>query len=278
MAGKHAWSAGAMLVPSISTHGVRQLTLLDEPTSDRHAAVVAAVAPTIEASLGDEVVANRVAEASVSPPTLRLGGWRSGRVRFAGAARALALDAGAMLVADVRRCYASIGDAVVGDALERSGCGSGDVRAVLAFLDDVHRVGVSGLPVGPEPSAVLANAVLARADDAIRAFGARHLRWVDDFWIFAPDRDAASAAVSGLRNALGSAGLSLSPAKTRLIDRPGEIAEVVATGRVSAGTGRYHRPSDANPLPGIHGPHVVVPAEGGVGNGRWTPRAAGWLG
>ncbi len=278
MAVEHAWSGGARLVPSIAARRVRWLTLLDEPTSNRYAAAVAAVAPAIEARLGDEVVANRVVEASVSPPTLRLEGWRSGRARFATAARALSDGVGAMLVADVRRCYASIADAVVGDALERSGCAARDIRAVLAFLEGVHRAGVSGLPVGPEPSAVLANAVLTEADDAIRQSGARHLRWVDDFWIFTPDREAASAAASGLRNALGSARLSLSATKTRLVDRPAEIAEVVSRGRVSPGAGRYHQPSDANPLPGIHRPHAVAPAEGGVGPRGWAPRAAGGLG
>ncbi len=146
MARERGWSGGARLVPSITAHGVRWLTLLDEPTSNRYNSVVAAVAPAIEARLGDEVVANRVAEVSVSPPTLRLEGWRSGRARFATAARALSNGAGGMLVADVRRCYGSIGDAVVGDALEQSGCAARDIRAVLAFLGGVHRAGVSGLP------------------------------------------------------------------------------------------------------------------------------------
>jgi hypothetical protein len=265
-------------VPASTGSGVRRLTILDGPMSARYAAVVAAVAPAIEAGLGGEVVANRVAEAAVRPPLLRLELWRQARIRFSIAASALSPTAGAMLVADVRSFYPSIGDAVIRRALEGMGCSGSDVRAVSAFLRGLHPSGVTGLPVGPEPSAVLANAVLAEADDAVRRSGARHVRWVDDFWIFAANRDCASAAAAALRGALGSAGLALSAAKTRLIGRPFEIAEFIASGRVSVEAGRYHRPSDADPLPGIHGPHPFVPTQGGVGPGGRTARAAGGLG
>src|SRR4030095_3076129 len=46
--------------------GVRWLSLLAPPTEARYAAIVASVAPTIEASLGPEVVANRASLGATS--------------------------------------------------------------------------------------------------------------------------------------------------------------------------------------------------------------------
>ena len=42
-------------------------------------------------------------------------------------------------------------------------------RTPSAFLERLHERGVRGLPIGPDPSAVLANAVLAEMDRAIRS-------------------------------------------------------------------------------------------------------------
>lgn len=257
--------------------GVRWLSFLDRPTAARYASLVASVAPTIEAELGEEVVANR-ARAGVSPIGLRLRPWQPARDAFLRKGRRLAPDAGVFVVADVHRCYPSIGADLVGRTLRRLGCARSEVLDLTALLEAIDEAGSSGLPIGPDPSAVLANAVLAGADGVLRAAGVRHLRWVDDFWIFAPDNRQAAAALRSLGGWLEGQGLSLAPGKTRMLERPEEIASVVTGGRVSLATPRYHRRSDAHALSGVHGPHPVPPAERGVGADRRTPRAAGRLG
>jgi hypothetical protein len=257
--------------------GVRWLSIFDRATAARYGALVASVAPTIEAELGEEVVANR-AVAGMPPIGLRLRPWRPAREGFLRSGHRLALAAGSFVAADVHRCYPSIGPDLVGRTLHRMGCARGDVLGVTALLEAIEEAGVRGLPIGPDPSAVLANAVLAGADEVLRTTGVRHLRWVDDFWIFAAGRREAVAALRSLGGWLEARGLSLAREKTLMLDRPEEIAAVVGRGRVSLATPRYHRPSDAHALPGVHGSHPVAPPEGGVGLDRWTPRPAGWIG
>lgn len=271
-------AATTSLVPAPRPGGARWLSVLDAATANAYAAAVARVAPLVEGALGDEVVANRVAMAGPGPPFLRLQPWLRARARFLMTARRMSAAAGTLLVADVHRCYPSIGPDLVSDSLVRLGCKESDVHDVVAVLQAVTLAGVPGLPVGPDPSAVLANAVLAPADHALRDMGARHLRWVDDFWVFAPSSGAGEAALRQLRTSLGEAALTLAAEKTRLIDRPEEIAAVVAGGRVSLTAPRYHRPADAHPLPGVIRAHPVAPAEGGVDPRRWTPRATSGLG
>ncbi len=256
--------------------GVRWLSFLDAPTTARYAALVSSVAPAIEAALGEEVVANRALTAS--PIDVRLRPWRPAREAFLRSAHNMALAAGAFVAADVHRCYPSIGPDLVGRTLRRFGSERADVQAVTAMLEALEEAGVSGLPIGPEPSAVLANAVLAGADEVLRAAGVRHLRWVDDVWIFAAGRREAVGALGSLGRWLEGQGLSLAPEKTRVLDRPEEIAAGITDGRVSLATRRYHRRFDAYALSGVHGPHAIAPAEGAVGPHRRTPRAAGWIG
>src|SRR5438105_14714952 len=89
------------------------------------------------------------------------------------------------------------------------------------MLRRFEAAGRRGLPVGPEPSAVLANAVLSAADRTIASQGVRHLRWVDDFTVAVPDRDAARRVLEAVRGSLIRFGLEASPEKTRIIDADG---------------------------------------------------------
>ena len=88
--------------------------------------------------------------------------WRTER-RRSRAAPGLAARRPTIAIADVRRCYASISPSIVGAGSVDLGIASaGEVGAFLARLE---RTGGEGLPVGPEASAVLANAVLAHVDE-----------------------------------------------------------------------------------------------------------------
>ncbi|HEU4864929.1 MAG TPA: RNA-directed DNA polymerase [Actinomycetota bacterium] len=197
--------------------GVRVLTLLGPAAREEYLALVAPVAPAIESALSDRVVAHRVAWCEDDPPTLRLRPWRIERRAFAIRLRDLLAGASTIAIADVRRCYASISPSTVERVLGELGVGS--ASEVGAFLSRLERAGGRGLPVGPQASAVLANAVLASADEALRAAGVAHLRWVDDVVIAAAGPSDAERAIAVLGDAVAGLGLRLNERKTR-IDPP----------------------------------------------------------
>ena len=72
--------------------------------------------------------------------------------------------------------------------------------------------GYEGLPIGPPGSAVLAEAVLAEVDDALRPLP--FLRWADDYLISVPSERAAGEALERLDAALARVGLRRSRPKT----------------------------------------------------------------
>jgi hypothetical protein len=210
----------APVVP-IHTRGPRRrLDVLHPAMASRFTALVAAVAPAVEGRLSPNVLANRVAFSSADPPLLALHGWRSERRRFAERLHAYAASASALLFTDVARCYGSIGSDVVGDAL--SACGVADllIRRIVAMVGVFPRVGVAGLPVGPNASAVLANAVLSAVDAALDGAGLRWLRWVDDIVVALDDDRAADEALAAVDAALASLRLERNRGKTRVVAPP----------------------------------------------------------
>jgi hypothetical protein len=190
----------------------RRFVVLDAPTRERYVELVARSAGAIEEILSPSVMANRVASWSVRPPELMLRPWRLERRLFAARLARLAARRRTIAFADVRRCYASMSPSIVGDALGRAGIPT--ACEVEGFLAGLERIGVEGLPVGPDASAVLANAVLAQVDRTLREAGIEHLRWVDDVVLSGGD---APAALSVFRAALATIGLRTNEAKTRIL-------------------------------------------------------------
>jgi len=211
--------------------GVRRLAILAPADDAAYRRAVARLSEMLERVLGPEVAANRVAPG----PGLRLRPWRAERRAFAGARLALLGGAAVVVKADVRECYPSIRPEAVDRALIGLGAWSSDVVAIRRILERFGGEGILGLPIGPDPSAVLANAVLARADHAVRAAGSRHVRWVDDVWAVARNERHAGELLDRLRETLAVIGLSLNDAKTRVLDR----AEVRASLRRSGVLGAY---------------------------------------
>lgn len=204
--------------------GVRWLARLDPVDRARYRSLVAPLAPVVERSLGVEVLANR-AVGRGRWPTVRLEAWRRARATWARRVEAaLASDlTRAALITDVAACYASIEPEVVARRLRASGAPGPRVESLERFLHDLGERGVPGLPVGPSPSALLANLVLAAPDEHVRAAGLRHIRWVDDVIVFAPGRRAALRGYDAFRRALDELGLHPNPRKTVLLDDPAEV-------------------------------------------------------
>jgi hypothetical protein len=239
--------------PHVSAGRTRLICRLDPRTEADYARPVARASAAIERSLGPEVVANRVDTASVARAEVRLRGWRAERSAFRRAA-ASAFGQGLVLRADVAACYASISPPAVRDALDACVADPRDVDACVGVLRRIAAAGVEGLPVGPAPSAVLANAVLAGADDVLRARGATFLRWVDDWFIGVRSQADAVTLLDALARALWRRGLRLNASKTRL----------APAGDARPSLAEYHRAADAHAVPGLPRPHAVVPVDGGV--------------
>jgi hypothetical protein len=205
---------------------------------DYHASV-APLVDRIECALGPRAVANRARSTRVGPPAVALEPWSTPRRRFRRLAVWLAGVTGRSSVAamaDVRDCYGSIRDDVLEQRLCALGVDAGEIRRLRGVLDRVHERGIRGLPVGPEPSAALANAVLQGVDRVLEERRVRHVRWVDDVWMFARNERSAASAMHALEDALGDIALSLAPEKTRLIATEAFAECVRSEGISNAGT------------------------------------------
>ena len=231
---------------SIPKHGgVRWLTDLDEADDAAYRAAVAPLVGSIERSLGPEVVANRTRSGSRG---WRLAAWTRARAvweRRLSSALATAPPPTAFAVADVRSCYPAISPATVLRTLGPAGAPA--ARLLERFAD----AGVRGLPVGPDPSAVLANAVLAPLDEALRRAGVAHVRWVDDLVVWGERADVVRA-LAGAHRAASALGLELHAAKTGIVE------DRAAIGRASCGRSWASREAAAR-VDGPSGPIIAAP-------------------
>jgi len=129
-------------------------------------------------------------------------------------------------VTDARACYPSIRADVVATRLLGIGVPPEAAAEIASWLRAFRDVGIDGLPIGPPPSAVVAEAVLSAGDDAVRSAGAAHVRWVDDVVIFAADRWTGIRALDALRRGWRDVGLDLHEGKTAILTDPCALARV----------------------------------------------------
>jgi hypothetical protein len=209
----------AQVVSIPTASGTRSVVTLHPAIASRYARIVAPTVPLIEAGLSPRVVANRVASVSTTPASIVLRPWRVERRGYARLVRTLAPPGDRLVLADVRACYSSIAPSVAERRLRSLGVGAPQASAVARFLEWLgDRADVAGLPIGPAPSAVLANAVLAEVDERLDVAGRRFVRWVDDVVVGVSSPDDASAVLELIDEALQRVGLDRNDAKTRFAD------------------------------------------------------------
>ena len=207
--------------------GLRWITLLDPAGDAEYRQAVSPLAGRIERALGPEVFAIRTRPA---PGGWRPAPWGPARAAWRRAIRDVVdrpSRGTAFAVADVHDCYGSISPETVEALL------GPEAAHAVAVLRRLHERGVRGLPIGPEPSAVLANAVLSEIDRAIRRTGAQHLRWVDDLVLWGTKVDV-SRALDSLDDITGRMGLELHRTKTRLLADRQEARTIALGGRDSS--------------------------------------------
>ena len=222
----HARGPRLLPIPKLGG-GTRWLTELDPAGDADYREAVRPLAGRIERSLGPEVLAIRSAPRgdawSLRPWTPARAAWRrSVRRVIREATRATTFA-----VADVHDCYGSISPETIAALL------GPEAAQAIVLLRRFQEGGVRGLPVGPEPSAILANAVLARLDEAIRAHGITHLRWVDDIVLWGPPGDVRTA-MSALAATATAVGLRLHQRKSRILEDRDEAAAVLLGDRDSS--------------------------------------------
>jgi hypothetical protein len=195
--------------------GVRRLARLSERDGRRWHGLTGRVAPLVEGALPANVLANRVvgggAGFALEPVGLALRRTRRATSRFD--------RAPVVLRADVRSFYASVSPTVLAATLTCLGASRCDAHEAAAMLDGWGSHGYPGLPIGPPGSAVLANAVLRPADDALGRF--RFLRWVDDYLVAAASDRAAEEALERIEETLSRLSLALNRSKTVIEQRNG---------------------------------------------------------
>jgi hypothetical protein len=162
----------------------------------------------------------------------RLDPWWPARRAWRRAVSSALRDPGVVVVSDVRDCYGSIGSVAVRAGLARAGSSCPD--ELETFL---RTLPAPGLPVGPDPSAVLANAVLAIADDAAARAGAAVVRWVDDVVLAGGDRCSVVAAFDAWSSALAAVGLAPNEAKTRPVAEAACVRGMLLSAPASGGGG-----------------------------------------
>ncbi len=207
--------------------GVRWLTRLDPAGDAEYREALHPLAGRIERALGPEVLAIRTRPA---PGGWRLASWGPARAAWHRTLRSVLSEAArgtTFAVADIHDCYGSISPETIAALL------GPDAAHAVDFLRRVHERGVRGLPIGPDPSAVLANAVLSEMDRAIRSTGARHLRWVDDVFLWGSGADVRHA-LRALDDAAARMGLTLHREKTRVLADRHEARAVALGARDSS--------------------------------------------
>jgi hypothetical protein len=169
----------------------RVLTRLDAGERWSYDVAVALAFPDIR--LGPAVFGSPARTTSLAVQRRR---WRS-------AVRARAAGARSVVVSDVAACYPSIREPAIRMAAARAG---GDPTPLLRAIASYRRIGGDGIPIGPSASALVADAVLALADDGARTAGCPPVRWVDDV-VFAGDRDAVARGSRAWRRMLVDLGM-----------------------------------------------------------------------
>ncbi len=246
--------------------GLRWLTRLDPADEAEYRDAVRPLAGRIERALGPEVFAIRTRPA---PGGWRLDamGTRPRRVAERRCAERSARRPGARRSPSPTSsdCYGSISPETI--AQRSSGRRP---RTPSPSSGASTRAGVRGLPIGPDPSAILANAVLSRA-------GPRHPD------ARAPDTsDGSTTSSSGVRR--GDVGSRAARARRRR-RRPGARAPSArrpGSSRIGERPGRSRSASETplssrrreDPLPRIADRHPLPPDDGGVDPRRRAPRAA----
>lgn len=201
--------------------GFRAVTQLEPVDTLLYAALVHQLAPVVEAG---RAPVTQVFSFRANPDPVDGHLWRAdlGWREFVEVSGTLSteFDRTHVLVADISDCYGQIAPDSVREALEDLGITAERANCVSRLLLSIAGPRGRGLPVGPHPSALLAEAVLGRVDEHLKREGRPWVRYVDDIRIFCSSlRDARRAWLALASFVTERLGLGLNDTKTRILTR-----------------------------------------------------------
>jgi len=124
-----------------------------------------------------------------------------------------------VLVADIADFYNQAYHHRIETVLESAGISAARARNIGRYLGGFTAKQSRGLPVGPTPSILLAEACLDDVDKHLMRKGHEHVRYVDDFRVFCRSRRHAIRALEELTRYLYTAHrLTLQDSKTHIVD------------------------------------------------------------
>ncbi|MEX0991990.1 MAG: RNA-directed DNA polymerase [Actinomycetota bacterium] len=203
------------------TGGTRIITHLATREAARYARLVARVTRQVDGALARGVATDRLACGGRA-----LESSRGARRRFRAALTDLRGADIVLARVDVRDCFPSITPVTVERCLVDLGCHPTEVLPVRRFLEELGDLGVRGVPVGPQVSGILANAVLQQVDRSLEREHVPFARWVDDVFVAAADERSATDIVERIAETLSAIGLRLNRDKTGI--GPGHAADRLA--------------------------------------------------
>lgn len=153
-------------------------------------------------------------------------GWHE----FQTASIAQASEHGFVLRCDISDFYPRIYHHRLENALKSGTKKSEAAKRIMAIVSAIAEGPSYGLPVGGPAARILSETLLNRVDRLLISEGIRFCRFVDDYVIFAKEKESAHSALIKLSNILlANEGLSLQKTKTRILSS----AEFLATSEFS---------------------------------------------
>lgn len=132
-----------------------------------------------------------------------------------------------VLATDIADFYNRIYLHRVANSISAVGCPSGTGRTVETFLMNLNGKTSQGIPIGPAPSIIMAEAVLTDLDQFLANHGAIHARYMDDFRIFGRSREHLEGLLEDLVSHLfDQHRLQVASAKTSIRESSSFAADV----------------------------------------------------
>jgi hypothetical protein len=222
----HHLQAPLLVMATKGSGTVRPFVRLAAEDHLLYQALVDKLAPAIEGALPprDRVFAYRQTVENDDDQFAGTPRWSD----FAAAARAeLQAEPGAYcLRADVSGYFLQVDPGELERGLLETGGDPQAARDLAELLLNWRVLGIRGLPQGIPASSPLGNFYLLRLDEAIARVGVRHLRYMDDMWVFTESFSQARRIQDVIERFLYPLGLALSGEKSRIERRETSLADV----------------------------------------------------
>ncbi len=211
-----------LLVNALKPNGaIRPGSCLRPSDSTVYSALVGVAFPYIQAALAwaqDTVdFSYRLSENHGETQWIRdtMGGWRRFETETL---RHLETDFTHVLFTDVTGYYENVSLEILASDLRQLGVPDNVVVALSGMLNRWAQSPARSIPQGHSASDILGKVYLNPVDESLRNRGATHVRYVDDFRIFARSENDAKHQLLLLAQDLRTRGLSLQTAKTEILD------------------------------------------------------------